>query len=272
MKKIIALLICTLIILTLAVPCFAISSAPKVTDLENLLTDEEEKNLSAYLEEIGRQYDMDIAIITTPSLDGKDSTAFTDDYWDENGYAESGVMFMISLTEGYWYISTAGEAQTRLSNRHIDEIADAAIDYIHDGEYYDAFIAFADACDERLALNYHADTYYEDEYSGYYDDEKPAFNAAKTLGISLIVGFFVGWIIAAYIKSKLNSVALKKEANHYVKEGSFELTNQQDLLLYVNVTRTRIERDSDSGGHSGSGSSVHFSSGGSSHGGHGGRL
>lgn len=276
MKRFIVSLLCALILLSVLSPAVFATDKPKVVDMEDLLTDGEEAELSVYLEEIGNQYDMDIVVITTDSLEDKMERDFVDDYWDENGYADNGVIFMLSLRERLWYISTAGSAQWMLSNRDIDDIADAALEYIGDENFYEGFMAFADECDNRLSLNNTYETYYEDEYSGYNDYvyEKPAFNVPKTLIIALIIGFFVGWIIAAGQKSKLTSVAMKTEASNYVKKDSLQLTNSKDLFLFSNVARTPIVRNNDSnmGGHSGSGSSVHMSSGGVSHGGHGGRF
>ena len=55
-------------------------------------------------------------------------------------------------------------------------------------------------------------------------------------------------------------------ANNYAVKDSFYVRDAQDLFLYKNVTKTKIEKSSSSG------SSTHTSSSGNTHGGGGGKF
>ena len=59
-------------------------------------------------------------------------------------------------------------------------------------------------------------------------------------------------------------------AGSYLNDSSYHLRTNQDLFLYSNVTKTRIQQESSNSG--GGGSSVHTSSSGSTHGGGGGKF
>lgn len=274
MKKILTVIIAVLMILSAATATFA-SSLPRVTDHAGLMTVEERQSLSELLDEISEKYSMDIVVLTENGID-KDTAAFADDFYDETGYDEDGVLFFLCMGTREWYISTSGEAMTRITNYDVDYIADSTLDLLGNGEYYEAFRAFALTCDEVLSEMHTAETYYEDYYSGYSDEPyvKPGFNWKSTLVISIIIGFIVGWIIAASQKAKLKSVYSKAQASDYVREGSFNLVSQKNLYLFANVSKIPIARNDDfrGSGHSGGGSSIHFSSSGASHGGHGGHF
>ncbi len=268
-----------LIMIILASVTVSASSLPRVTDHSGLLTVDERQELSDLLDEISEKHKMDIIVLTSDSTGGKDVSDYCDEYYEEIGYDEDGILFFICLPTRDWYISTSGRAMTAITNYDVDYIAEAALDLLSDGDYYEAFRAFAGMCDEVLAEGHTADTYYEDHYSGYSDYDnyhyvKPAFNWQKTLVICLLIGFFVGWIIAASMKSKLRSVYSQTKASNYVREGSFELTDKKDIFLYANVTKVPIPRPDDRDGrtHTGGGSSIHVSSSGMSHGGHGGKF
>ena len=278
MKKILCASL-ALIMIILASVTVSASSLPRVTDESGLLTAEERQELSGLLEEISEKREMDIVVLTSDSTGGKDVSDYCDDFYEKTGYDGDGILFFICLPTRDWYISTSGRAMTALSNYDVDYIAEATLDLLSDGEYYEAFRAFAKTCDGVLAEGHTAETYYEDEYSGYsdYDDyhyQKPAFNVPKTLVISLIIGFIIGWIAAASMKSKLRSVYTQTKASNYVREGSFELTGQKDIFLFANVTKIPIPRPDNRDGptHTGGGSSIHVSSSGMSHGGHGGKF
>jgi uncharacterized protein len=57
-----------------------------------------------------------------------------------------------------------------------------------------------------------------------------------------------------------------------MRKNSMQLTEQQDLYLYANVTKTPRQTDSGRSGHGGGGGGSHFSSSGISHGGHSGKF
>ena len=54
------------------------------------------------------------------------------------------------------------------------------------------------------------------------------------LGVALLIAF----IATAALRGELKSVAKATEANNYIKEGSFNLTNEQDIFVCTKVEKT----------------------------------
>jgi uncharacterized protein len=128
-------------------------------------------------------------------------------------------------------------------------------------EYALAFNDFADNCDAFL----------EEAKSGTpYDSghmPKGSFPLVSNVLIALAAGFIIAFIVVSVMRAKLKSVRSEKAAANYIKSGSMHITEQKDIFLYRNITRTERPKESDSGG-----SSTHSSSSGSTHGGGGGSF
>ncbi|MDO4649296.1 MAG: TPM domain-containing protein, partial [Eubacteriales bacterium] len=113
-KKILALLLSLGIIgiylCTAVVEVWA--KSPHVVDDGNLISAEVEAELESRMEEISEEYQMDVVLVTTDSLYGKTAEAYADDYFDENGYgygaSYDGILFLISMEDRDWAISTTG--------------------------------------------------------------------------------------------------------------------------------------------------------------------
>jgi len=68
----------------------------------------------------------------------------------------------------------------------------------------------------------------------------------ETALIGLAVGLVIAAIIMFVIRSKLKSVRSQRTACNYVRDNSFRLTNQRDIFLFRNITRT--PRQTNTGG------------------------
>ena len=91
------------------------------------------------------------------------------------------------------------------------------------------------------------------------------------LGIASATGFTT----TGAMKKGMKTTRTQNQAHNYIKDGSFNLTNAQDIFLYSHTSRQRIHVDNDrssGGGFSGGGSSTHVSSSGTTHGGGGGKF
>ena len=86
---------------------------PRLVDNADLLTDSEEKDLLKTLDSLSEKWRCNIVILTVQSHDGYIQD-FADDYFDYNGfgadYNGSGILFMLSMEDRSWAISTAGDA------------------------------------------------------------------------------------------------------------------------------------------------------------------
>ena len=132
-----------------------------LADDADLLTDEEEALLLDKLNEIRLRQQFHVVIVTASDVNGKSSMDYADDYFDDNGYGlgedKSGALLLINMADREWWISTSGFGITALSDDDIDAIGEEMTPDLSGGYYYDAFVTFAESCDEYVSLAKDAD-------------------------------------------------------------------------------------------------------------------
>lgn len=247
-------LIISMILLLVLSPIISITAnaAPEdytyMLDYADLLSDDEEAYLENELESIGNYNNSSVVILTVDSLEGKTATAYADDYFDYNGYGDNGILFLISMENRDWAISTKGDSIYVFSDARQENMIDSMRSSLKDNDFNSAFITFTELCDQ------------------YYNEPEETSSGGGNLLIALIIGVIIGGITTFIFLSQLQTVEFQKTADNYVKANSLKVTRRNDLFLYS--TETKTERESSSG----SGSSTHTSSSGSSHGGSSGKF
>ncbi|HCP71159.1 MAG TPA: methanol dehydrogenase [Clostridiales bacterium] len=273
-------LICLILCLLLLPSLFLSASAEQqyVIDNADLMSSSEEAALEEKVLSLREEYAVDVVILTVDSLDGQRPQDYADDYYDHNGYADDGLLFLLSMEERDWYISTKGSAIYALTDYGIQQVGETALPYLKNGDYYGAFDTFLDALptyfsaySDGAPIDGYADTsgdYYHGDQEDvvYYEDQPRRVNIL----ISIAIGAVIGGITVLIMRACMNTKRPQRSAGSYLDDSSYHLRTDQDLFLYSNVTKTRIQQESSSSG--GGGSSVHTSSSGSSHGGGGGKF
>lgn len=243
MKRIISVL---LLLICLALPVLATDPvAPFVVDNANLLSEQEYNALCDTLEAVSQKLQMDVVVVTVPSLNGKRAMAYADDFYDYNGYAPDGVLLLVSMAERKWHITTTGSASRALTDGELAFIEDRILPDLSAGDYGNAFHSFAESV-EKYSLS-----------SG----SSRGFTF-KTVLICLVIGVVIAFIVTGIMKSSMKTVRSQNAASAYVRQGSMDVTHSRDMFLYRNVTRRMKPKNN--------GSSTHRSSSGRSHGGRGG--
>lgn len=259
MKKLIFFL---LFVFAFAFPLAAAQEPQRVIDNAGLLSSSEEKALVEKILVLEEKYNLNLVILTENKIRGT-VVSYSDDYYDNNGYSEDGVLLLINMQGRDWYISTAGKCIGWLTDYGIERIGDGFTYYLSDGEYYDGFDEYLNLLDDFFRQAEKGKPYDVDHQYRQLGDYLLIFCGASVLG--LIIAF----IVLSVLKRRMKTAVLQPAAGQYVKDGQFQISSQEDRFLYSNVSRTAIS--SNSGGSSG-GSSSHTSSGGSSHGGGGGKF
>lgn len=252
-KKCLTVLLLVLLCLSMAFPVYAAS--PRLVDNADYLTDWEEEELCAKLDEISARQGMDVVIVTIPDLYGEDITAYADDFYDYNGYQPDGILLLISDYDREWAMSTAGEAIEAFTDAGQDYMADRFVGLMSDGAFCEAFHTYADLCDEFITQARAGNPYDVSTLP------KEPFRAGRILLISLGVGLLSALIATGVMKAKLKTVHSQAAASEYVKPGSMHVTQTRDMFLYRQLHRQKRETQSSGG------SSTHRSSSGRSHGG-----
>lgn len=236
---------------------------PRLVDEADVLTDAEEETLLNTLDEISERQQCDVAVATVKSLDGKDVTDYADDFYDYNGYGmgsgDDGILLLVSMGEREWAISTYGYGITAFTDAGQDYMSDAFLPDLSEGNYAEAFTTYAKLCDGLLTQAASGEPYDVDNLP-----KEPL--STSWIWKSLLIGAVIAFLITGYMRMKLRTVRKQMSAMSYVKDGSMNITASRDMFLYRKVTRTAKPKDT------GSGSSIHTSSSGRSHGGSSGRF
>lgn len=275
--KMICLILCLLLLTSLFLSACARQTEQYIIDNADLLSASEEASLGVKAQALRQEYGMDVVILTVDSLDRKRPQEYADDYYDYNGYADNGVLFLLSMEERDWYISTKGNAVYALTDYGIQQVGESALPYLGDGDYYGGFDAFLDTLPTYFSayndgtpidgtVPTSGDYYHGDQEEVVYYEQPRHVN----VWISIVIGAVIGGITVLIMRACMNTKRPQRSAGSYLNDSSYHLRTNRDLFLYSNVTKTRIQQESSSSG--GGGSSVHTSSSGSSHGGGGGKF
>ncbi len=262
MKKTFLVFLLALTVCALSFNIVLAATPSRLVDDAGLLTASEKSGLLSLLNEISEKQGMDIVIVTVESLNGKSPRTFADGYYDDNGYGADGILLLIATDSRDWHISTSGYGITALTDAGIDYVSDRFIDDLSDGDYASAFTTYAELCDDFITKAKSGNAYDRGNMPS------SDFPWGQSILISLAIGFVIAFIATAIMRSKLKSVCRKSGAADYIKQGSFRVTNANDVFLYRRVTRRAKPKDN----HSGGGSGTHRSSSGRSHGGGGGKF
>jgi uncharacterized protein len=264
-KKITYLLLAVCMIFTVILPISASEYYP-LFDEPDLLTDSEESELIAKLENICSQKQMEVVVAAFETIGDYTPMEYADDFYDYNGYGygenRDGLVLIIVMDTSDWWISTRGSAITAFTDAGIDYIGEQIVPYLSDGDYYGAFNRFAEQCVVFIDQANAGDPY------DTHNLPKEPFNAGMALVIALVIGFIIAKIYTGSLKGQLKTVQAQRAAANYVKNGSLNVTNSRDFFLYRSVSKTAKESSSSGSG----GSSTHRSSSGATHGGGGGKF
>lgn len=61
---------------------------------------------------------------------------------------------------------------------------------------------------------------------------------AEAAGIALIVALLIAFVATSGMRAELKTVQTATQANIYIKDGSFKLTNEQDIYVCKKVDKT----------------------------------
>ncbi len=224
------------IILSLIMPIISFASPEMppytVVDEADVLSDYEEDQIANKLIALFKEHKMHFVIVIIDDLGTKTPYYYADGYYHNNGIGygkeKSGILLLLAMSSRDYYIYTYGEAENKFGDSELDELEDAMLPHFGDDEFYDGFMAYADACDSALS-----------------------FDIFGSLLIAVIIGAVVSFAVVYSMKSKLKSVRPQRTASNYVRQGSFMLTKDLDLYLYRTITRVK-RADTSSGSRGGS--------------------
>lgn len=281
-RKICMLAVCLMLLVGMPISVSAASDLPMVVDNANLFTASEKQALEEKAQSLRSEYELDVVILTVPGLNGYSAQNYADDYFDQNGYgygdSGNGILFLLAMNEREWYISTCGDAIYIFTDYSIQQLGETAVWYLSDGYYYEGFDDYLDALPSYLRSFQQGNPvggYADDSVDFYHGTQEDMKYYRQKTGpnyfLSLVIGMVSAAVVIFIMRGSMNTRRQQNGACSYIKPGSFHLRSHQDLFLYSNVSKVRRQQNQNNS-HRGSGSSVHHSSRGRSHGGGGGRF
>ena len=234
-KKLLSFILAFLLCVSLVPAALADSDKSIVYDQEGLFDEFDTEIINGKLAELNRIYSVDVAVVTTFSLDGKTAEEYADDFYDENdigqGENKDGILLLISENERVWAISTSGSCIDVFTDDDLDYIAGNLLPYLSDEDWSGAAISFADDCGPCLSAyepdegNYSDDTDDDYDYDYDYTPSVMYFNSVWLIG-SLLVGLIVALIVTLSLKRGMKSVRMKSSAADYHNDrGGFSSTH-----------------------------------------------
>ena len=124
-------------------PSFNDELIPRVVDMADILTDEEESLLKSSIADISAEINKDIVIVTDNSDYGLGHEKYCYDFYDFNGYGigdgYEGMCLFICMdpnNRGWWAAATGYETRTMYTEAMANELDDNLYEYLSMGMYY----------------------------------------------------------------------------------------------------------------------------------------
>jgi len=245
----------------------------RVYDNAGLFTQSEIQELETRAAELGESLKLDLVIVTTTDTKGETSRQFADDFYDKNGFGygqnADGALFLINMQDREVYISTTGIAIKYLTDQRIESILDRVFDYLPDGQYGKAAMAFLTQVENYVKTGIPSNQHTYDEETNRIVKEE--MSLAQKLMYNLLIAIVVAAIIVV-IMASLNKARNTTTKHTYLDSRSFNVFNRYDRHVNTTQTFVVIPKNPPSGGSSAGRSTIHTSSSGRSHGGGGRRF
>ncbi len=117
-------------------------NAPRVTDLADIFTDEEEKQMEERVGQIRAELNRDIAVVTDLNSAGKEHMGYATDFYETHGYGcgddyEGAILFICMDPEDRDFTTACAGPETRalFTEEYANELDDALFEYMADGKY-----------------------------------------------------------------------------------------------------------------------------------------
>ena len=262
MKKILSFLIILIILATASI--FSANSTTPISnytpaysdvyDMADLLSDSEEINLSMLAKQYKEQYYVNVVFLTYDYAEGKDVLTYTDDFYDNIHYNESGVLFALDMDNREMCINTVGTCIDALTDAERELVFDKTEDYVFDKEYYNFFSSTCEKTFDKMVVNGQISSQNNNTsyYSEWWIPDMP----------SIIATVIITAVFCLILIKRHNKANIPISATNYVSNYRVLNRNERFVRTYQTVQHNYYKSSSGGGG-----SSSRRSSGGVRHGG-----
>lgn len=237
MKKLTVLLLLLLLLVGTSLPAAA-GAAPIVLDEGDMLTSEEELQLTHGCSCIACDYPIYLVTVENAFVSLSDTNVLSICGIDENDDAI--VLVVRTFDKHYYDMYTYGEAYKAFSDDEIDRILDDTnvYGYLKRGDIVNGFDAFHAACSAILEEHWHE------------RQERLARAPMTALLTALVVGVLAGGlsVLGVFLHYRKKRHGESYPLDRYAK---LNLTEHSDVFVGSYVTRVRVQSNSSGGGRSG---------------------
>lgn len=246
----------------------AFASSEKVYDEADLFSEEERAELNDKALALSDQTEMDIIIVTTNNSQGKPSSDYALDFYEQHGFGYQGtldgVLYLLNMDEREVYIFTRDKGTDYIDDSRVEALLDLVYPSLGDENYVESVQLFLDEVETIMAEGPPVD--YSGSLSGsssgyagdsdyVYDDESSSssdLSFLEKLGIYLLISIVIG-AITVCIMAMGNRGRSSVNSRTYLQDDSFAITTKRDQHYNTIVTQQKIQRNNNSGGSSFSG-------------------
>lgn len=246
-RKITVFVLLALLLTLLVLPVHAEEGLYYVTDEADLLTDEEDLELEALLQNISEDYNIGVYLVTvTDYTDWGDGSVYEvtyglyHEYTMGKGEERNGIMLLLSLANRDFATFVYGaDAEYAFSDYALQQLEQEFLPHFGENDWYEGFRAYAMTCGEYLAK----------AEAGEPVEEGDGMLYLVVIGVS----FLIALIVVSILKAGMKNVRAGQEAKAYITR-QLNLTQQSDQFTHTTKTRRKIEKsDSDSRAETGGG-------------------
>lgn len=240
------------ILLTCLCAYTVMAKGVQVQDDYGYLTAQEVTNVSNAIADVESTTGWDIIAVITEDTQGKATDTYGQDFFAANKVSDDGAVMLIDLDNGSFYLVTAGDAISYLTDQKINNAIDAAFPYAADEDYANALIVLVE------------------EIESYYNSAPADGITGFEFFIAVVLALVAGGAFAGTVVGKYRLVWGGYKYS-YRENGTVELTHSRDRFVNKVVTTRKIQRDPPRGS-GGGGTTISRGSDGNNYGGGGRKL
>ena len=214
------------------------SELPRLTDEADILTDAEEAEVLAKLDEISERQEFDVVIATVNDYEQSDVKNAAYDYYDYNGFGygenNDGILLYLSMGERELNISGTGYGIEAFTDFGREQMLEQIKPELGEDDFYNAFLEFADIADTYIT-EAKAGTPYDVDHPAY-EEEMDLTTILMMFGGFVLVGAIIAKIIVKSAEGQLKSVRCAASAHDYMRKGSLRMYNSVHYLVDSRIT------------------------------------
>ena len=242
---------------------------PRLVDEADVLTDEEEAEVLAALDEVSERQQFDVVIATVNDYEQADVENAAMDYYDYNGFGfgeeNDGIILYLSMGDRELHLTGTGFGIQAFTDFGREKLIEEIKPEMGEDDFYAAFMEYVTLCDDYITQAKSGDPYDIHNLTEEESMRDKCIKAGVIFAFLLLVSCAVSKIVTERAVKKHLSVQQAAHAREYVRAGSFKVPHRRDIFMHSSITKRYNPKDDDDHGGRSGGSTITRGSSGVSH-------